>query len=538
MYRFLLIIGFSLFLAFPIFSWAEEWYIGENPGTNFYSIIDDGDYQITRKILTKRLAEKPTLDLFGAECLGNTWVKDAPTDISTLDSIANQDYRKLTEILRKNGVTNISTDTYQSLALCLTTKYQEAKSKARDEQKNIETLSSLGLYMDGDTSNSDYDIISDIEKINAIIFSKEIKYTGETNKSAKSFANFISGKPIEALFGSDTPAGIAGNTIGLTPSTVVVWVTPGSTTSGNLGTTSVGWVSLSSLIGGACEWSTTTTSVENMIDDAFARDLALQLTTWPITYPIGEWYTRNVGETPWVSPTSGNTPASGTSSKNTSASDFFHKMPCTSIFCIKVSMVSGSQNLLGGGKNVSIEWLLDKHTEIMGKVSETALRCEKMTNNFWSFPASKITLKSLLAGARVYSNCMPQATRRDKKDQTPAREVSELEDIRRCAFAWVGLNTDAAKANSLLGAGYSITSATTMENIDNRATSLGPQEAEMSRYVGCLEENITAGRKSYYESFSTDLTETQAFTSCMIGEIKEILDIGILMNTKPMQCPG
>lgn len=39
----------------------------------------------------------------------------------------------------------------------------------------------------------------------------------------------------------------------------------------------------------------------------------------------------------------------------TSANDFFHEMPCTSIFCIKVNMKSGNQNLLGGGKNISIE---------------------------------------------------------------------------------------------------------------------------------------------------------------------------------------
>ncbi len=62
---------------------------------------------------------------------------------------------------------------------------------------------------------------------------------------------------------------------------------------------------------------------------------------------------------------------------------------------------------------------------------------------------------------------------------------------------------------------------------------LGAQEAETSRYVGCLEQYITAGRKSYYESFSTDLTEIQAYTASMVNEIEEILNIGTLMKSKP-----
>ncbi len=338
MYCFRIIASIILMGFFSFSVWAEDWYIGENPGTNFYSTIDEWDYQITAKILTKRLAEKPTLDKFGAECLGKTWVKDAPTDIKTLEEIAKGDYRKLTEILKKNNIENISIDTYQGLALCLTEKYQRAKSRARDEQNNIETLSSLGLYMDGDTSNSDYDIISDIEKINMIIFSKNLKYSGEINKSASSFRDFLSGRPVAALFGSGTPAGIAWNTGSWGTGS---WGTGGT---GSWGTWS-GWVNLGTLIGGSCGWSTTSQDITDIIDDAFARELAATLASGPIGYPTGQWYTRNV----WAPPqgTLSGTNANGT---HTSADDFFHKMPCTSIFCIDVTMVSGSQNLLGGGK--------------------------------------------------------------------------------------------------------------------------------------------------------------------------------------------
>ena len=48
--------------------------------------------------------------------------------------------------------------------------------------------------MDGDTTNSDYDIITDITKINQILFSEDLKYNGVKNQSQNSFANFLAGR--------------------------------------------------------------------------------------------------------------------------------------------------------------------------------------------------------------------------------------------------------------------------------------------------------------------------------------------------------
>jgi hypothetical protein len=54
---------------FPIFSYAEEGFVGENPGLNFYTTIDQGNYSIQQKTLKVRLAETPSLDQFGKNCL-------------------------------------------------------------------------------------------------------------------------------------------------------------------------------------------------------------------------------------------------------------------------------------------------------------------------------------------------------------------------------------------------------------------------------------------------------------------------------------
>lgn len=44
---------------------------------------------------------------------------------------------------------------------------------------------------------------------------------------------------------------------------------------------------------------------------------------------------------------------------------------------------------------------------------------------------------------------------------------------------------------------------------------------------------MDVGRKAYYDSFSTDLTEIQAFTSGMLDELNAILEIGVKLNNKP-----
>lgn len=58
--------------------------------------------------------------------------------------------------------------------------------------------------MDGDTKNSDYDIVADIQKINTIIFKEEVKYTGTQNKSVDLLKRLTDGTPIAPLFGGTT----------------------------------------------------------------------------------------------------------------------------------------------------------------------------------------------------------------------------------------------------------------------------------------------------------------------------------------------
>lgn len=199
-------------------------------------------------------------------------------------------------------------------------------------------------------------------------------------------------------------------------------------------------------------------------------------------------------------------------------------------------MVWGSENTLGGWKNISIEGILDKHHKILEPISESALRDEKMTNNSFSLPFFNLKLPKTIAWLRVYLTNSPQTTRRDKRDETPDKKKEYLDRVRRCAQVSAGLSTDAKRANTLLWGGYLPTQTPTTENMGNRSTALGPQEStELARYAGCAESLVSGGRTVYYDSFSTDLTELQAFTNDMMKSIDEMMSLGKILNNKPVK---
>lgn len=270
------------------------------------------------------------MDQFGKDCIKSELLSGMTTTTDMLESLTNMEYGKFNEELYKQnpGIT-LTTDTFSALTRCLTEKYKTVQERAKDETNARETISYLGLYMDGDTSNSDYDIIADIDKINMLIFSQKIDYMGTMNQAGRQFADFLARKPIPPLFVTNTS------------------LTPASSTNTSASTTLSGAnnpASPNTLLTSTCTTSGTMGPVDTMVDDAFLSELSSVLSS-------GNASIQNSGYSA-LSNASGSTQKASTA---TSANDFFHTMPCTSIFCIKVNMKPGSQNLLGGGKNVSIE---------------------------------------------------------------------------------------------------------------------------------------------------------------------------------------
>ncbi len=62
---------FSIFLfLFPFSIFADDGFIGENPGIDFYTTIDESSDSLHNQIVDKNLNNTPTLDAFAAGCPG------------------------------------------------------------------------------------------------------------------------------------------------------------------------------------------------------------------------------------------------------------------------------------------------------------------------------------------------------------------------------------------------------------------------------------------------------------------------------------
>lgn len=290
---------------------------------------------------------------------------------------------------------------------------------------------------------------------------------------------------------------------------------------------------LLTLLGGNCSASgdMSPVNVDAMVDDAFLTDLANTLAG-----DIGP--NQNLGSARSSTDTYGVTASlTGTVTMPSSANDFFHTMPCDSIFCIQTRFVTGKQNLLGGGKSISIESILDTHTAILEKIEASSLRAEHMTKNFGESSIFNLKFLKSLNGGRIYLGSDAQISRRDKKDATPNQKEAIYEATRRCAFANAGLNTDKVQANGFMGNGYFPTGADTSESIKNRNGSLGTIEVNKNALAGCMQVAMDSGRKTYYDSFSTDLSEITSFTQALTEELSQIISIGSSLYTKPMYQP-
>lgn len=133
---------------------------------------------------------------FGKNCRGEVaWLDTQPINQEMLEDLEKGNIKKLLAMSKEP----LSDDDFQSLASCLKTTYADVKNRAKTQQQDLENSAGIGLYMDGDTSNSDFDIITDIEKINTIIFAQPDKYEGKKNNLNNKLNDFLKGKIADAL---------------------------------------------------------------------------------------------------------------------------------------------------------------------------------------------------------------------------------------------------------------------------------------------------------------------------------------------------
>jgi len=391
---------------------------------------------------------------------------------------------------------------------CLADTYSDMQTNAMTDMTAMKKAWGAWVYMDGDTTNSDYDIITDITKINQILFSEDLKYNGVKNNSQNSFANFLAGKWAPSLF----PAFPIGNT-GTWTNSANSWT--GNTETGSMTPNSLWWL----WIGEICKKPTSDTaiSVENMIDSSFLSDLSQVLGWWP-TENNGTTYDNKI---PSLSG------AEADANLKTASSDFYNTPRCgiTDFFCITFGVDQWSTNLLVGGKTKSIESIVDKHISLLEPISWTNLSSQKMTRNSFQLNWSNMKFSNLIPKQLVYISKMPQFKDKYKEDVTPATEEEKLKLMERCANATAGYKDP-------IWGGYTSRINQTTGNIGESAMWLGVIDTSAWELKWCLSLYLTKWRSNYYKSFGADLTEIQLFTSAILDEVSDILKIGSNMYTK------
>lgn len=504
-------------VCIPFLAYAEdEWYIGKTLWLDFYSTIDDGNYTLVKSLVNRELQKTPTLGEFWAGCPGIQYIATNRTSTAILEyatlSQALSQSQKLKD--EKRGVT---IDEYQSLMLCLQSRYSGLVQSKQSESDTLEKLGSIGLYTDGNTSNSEYDIIADIDKINSVLFSEALKYNGAVNRTPQSLK--------EALFIGPIPISTAQKKNW--PIIVPVGVPKNRNSNGAL--ISNGSDTLGSIIGESCRENNIGIPLDSLVDRAFVDELTLIMRR-----PQKDDFFQKASPIIWSSE------GSNTEKILTNVSDFYNAQPsCSGLFCIDMRFISAeNQNVLGSSRSLSLESIIDKHSAILEPIAATNLACQRMTMNMGESPLDKLRLMKSLKGWKIIYMTKPQAKKKFPSDVTQKSEDEEFKNIERCALASAALPTNPKEVNGPRVIGYSLNSAVTTENIiSTRTINTSPQNIDAYGLgASCVDLYMDEWRKAYYDSFMSDITQIEAFTRSMMQVMTNVVNIWTNMDSKPTWC--
>lgn len=485
-----------------------------------YSQVDDAGDTLANQLIDRHLADFSSFRDFWKNCRGELPALDTKAiDRGLLEASQRGNISELTAIIG-------DTDNFSNIKNCLDATYDDIKKRALREQSAYEETASIGIYSDGDTKNSDFDLITDIEKINAIIFSNPARYDGTINNSTKSLSDFLKGKNPEKINTSETES-INKNTI----TSEENW----QNTSENANITNT----INNTIKTSVPWDTVCTpdgekyaSVNNMVTDDFIAELNSTLAGNTKT-TVWQDYSENF----YKKNTQSNENSERNTNENTGSEkkDFASKLPCNDIFCITIGSNIGSQNLLTGGKwGNSIEDILNKHIEKTEDISWSDLSAQKMTNNSFQLPFLNTKFANKVAGGGVFIHNSPQITKTDTT--TEEKKEATFDEMYRCALINADLDTDESKNSSIIGASFTRRESNNSENIDNGRIPIDPQNtSKISGNNNCKSILRELHRQKQYESFSTEVNEIAAFTRSMLDIINQNIDTEKVLDSKPIQ---
>ncbi len=524
-------------LVFLVLSWflpsslfAEAGYIGEDLWNNIYRRLDEGVYKLKKQLIETRLKDSTLIlnGLVGMVCSSKTekifCFRDEPDfTASELEDIAAGSFGPIyAHIHPENNWMN--TEMLIRIRGIVMQYYKTLVENVTYDQQKLQSIGSIGLFTDGNKDNSSHDLMNDLEDIHAVIFAKDIPYNGTENKGASSIASLLAGA-YSSPFSQLDSTNLLGPTLEKDPGVSVISPSISSET-----------VLASLLNGSGCA---PIDPLPNNLDPNFLRDVQTQLLVW--THPNSSIAFSDDGKLPesWAKAAMQNK-SGGSPGSAGGGSD---KFPCSGkdFFCIMISMVNYTQNLLAGGKAATIEKILDENLKIVNKFASASQSASKMPLMFFGIDLNGLNLPGMLHIWVEFSlrpppilNLKPSKKEEGKKptSQDSSGAWDEFNTILIGTMEDYGL--DFKRQNSFERSEEVLM----IHNLEYQTTdALGEKSIlkdapRKSQYTGLKAMEL---KKSYGDSFNLDLFELHGFTVALTKNIQKLNDTIKWLNKTPKQ---
>ena len=403
----------------PVFA-----FLWEDLGLDMYKKIDEGFFSLELKQYEYEMTGQgeasvgevvnQQLEKYGVECnIQNTQeiedIVGGERQVEEIFKKCSQDGEKL-----PNSTTSLVLAEIEHLR---NTKKQDAANKS----KNIYDIARIGLYSDGVSENSPFDIIVDLQDIDRVIFWEPIEYEGEEweGSTDELLEDFLE-EDKDYLYEDDEDTG-SGN----------IDTGSGTTDTGS-GTTDTGsWTTnindpniyheylcrdplVESGIGsGSLDDIDDIIDLEDLLDNG-SGGINITHTFTPIT---DNEYTNGAS---WGGPFRGVGP-------NSPYSEVTDSWDCRDqFFCIVIEFVMKNQNLLWWGESLSIKKVLETAMPHMEKAANTSLVQSKMTTNNFELGLIIPNLGDMLRGLGIQVQTKP----------IPILNNIEKSDAKKEALKW------------------------------------------------------------------------------------------------------
>ena len=344
--------------------------------------------------------------------------------------------RKLSPECKNPWEKSINLSTLNSLQTQVKDYKNNALKKAHEKAKQTYNISRIGLYADGDTKNSPFDLIQDIKDIDTIVFTQPIEYNWENPINDWWFSDYLAwkfkdtAKKLTADINWDTTVEDTTETIAdiiaeneNTPISEADIVEDNQEIVADIEPIPV------AIFG---EDHTRYACIDNVESSGLTQEYldSLWLNTWgheatsdiSILDEFGDNFEDNwdwSGEWNYIDILDEEIALLDTGYKKINDNNSWK---CSNFFCITVDFLTSKHSAFGWDKMNSIQSIVEKSNEHLKKFVNTSLIQSKMTTNNFELPLRDLKLSEIFSFGMVITKKTPPILNLEKNEEKSADE--------------------------------------------------------------------------------------------------------------------